>query len=406
MAQPSPDSDLPNNPDHDANEQNSTVSNNKRIMFISLALIAGITIGFTISECTLRLLEIKPERYAPPQWHVFMDNSYRSTPSMWGDGLIKKTSRFANQGVVMGEYVPNSKFKVTYSSNPRGYFDADNGVIFKINSLGLRGPEVTENKPSNTLRILGLGDSFAFGEGVRDEDTFLRRLEHSLNANPVNGALVEVLNAGTQGYNSRDEVLYLEHRWLKLAPDVVLISFYLNDAYTDDTFWIRGEGLGIYLAEPQGLAQYSYVIDLIKHEYGARKIRRSMQTYYSHAYFSQPQRSFRPIGGVNADWHASRTALEHAVKLSHAKGFKIALVIFPEFQALDKEYPFEQIHSLVKNSCTSFGMPVLDLLDTYRGYVDRDLWVHPSDHHPNEIAHKMAADAIDVFLRQNILDTE
>lgn len=42
-------------------------------------------------------------------------------------------------------------------------------------------------------------------------------------------------------------MLYLEGPWLSLAPDLVLLNFYLNDAYSDATFLNNGEALGIYL---------------------------------------------------------------------------------------------------------------------------------------------------------------
>jgi hypothetical protein len=34
---------------------------------------------------------------------------------------------------------------------------------------------------------------------------------------------------------------------------------------------------------------------------------------------------------------------------------------------------------------------------------DEDLWVHPSDHHPNEVAHRLAGEAIESFIRKRFL---
>jgi hypothetical protein len=62
-----------------------------------------------------------------------------------------------------------------------------------------------------------------------------------------------VLNAAVMGYNTRDEVIYLERRWLAFAPDLVLITFYLNDAYSDTTFLNMGQELALDAA-PTGLA--------------------------------------------------------------------------------------------------------------------------------------------------------
>ncbi|MFB6217253.1 MAG: hypothetical protein ABEJ72_09890, partial [Candidatus Aenigmatarchaeota archaeon] len=45
-----------------------------------------------------------------------------------------------------------------------------------INRKGLRGPDFSREKPSNTTRILVVGDSFTFGLGVNMSDVFTERL--------------------------------------------------------------------------------------------------------------------------------------------------------------------------------------------------------------------------------------
>ena len=56
-------------------------------------------------------------------------------------------------------------------------------IIYKMNSLGLRGPEPDYN---NDNRILCAGGSFVFGTGVNNEDTFIDRLSSTLNASYIN----------------------------------------------------------------------------------------------------------------------------------------------------------------------------------------------------------------------------
>lgn len=41
---------------------------------------------------------------------------------------------------------------------------------------------------------------------------------------------------------------------------------------------------------------------------------------------------------------------------------------------------------------------MIDLLPVYSAYQDKDLWVNPTDQHPNEIAHKLAAESLSDFL--------
>ena len=68
------------------------------------------------------------------------------------------------------------------------------GIPVKINSQGLRGPETTYEKPSDTFRILNLGDSVVMGWGVREKDTYGRQLEQLLNKGGTANLRYEVIN--------------------------------------------------------------------------------------------------------------------------------------------------------------------------------------------------------------------
>lgn len=365
----------------------------RRQTFAAVAVIGSGLLVLVLVEIGLRMFGVRPERYPAPRWLVSAGGQFHER-GLWGEGLIKVPGRFASDGFMMGEYVPGAVFKVVYASNPRGYFDDGNGVVMRINSQGFRGPEVTEPKPANVFRIIGLGDSFTFGVGVREDHTFLRKLDGLLNSD--GGKAFEVMNAGVQGYNTRDEVLYLTHRWLSFEPDLVLITFYLNDAYADDRILNNGETLGIYF-RPAGLARISCLWDHFQHASRLRELSAKVEEYYKSHYFTQVGRGFR-LPGERFDWPDCRRALAKAKSVAEGRKIRVALVIFPELFRLAGKYPFEHIHELVKNTCDELGIDVLDLLDSYRGIKEAELWVHPSDHHPNEVAHGIAAKAIHDFL--------
>jgi tetratricopeptide (TPR) repeat protein len=374
----------------------------KGILFRVLAVLAGLAAGALLAEACLRVFRIRPERYPPQQWLAWDGVAFRDT-GVWGGGLVKRRSPFADEGVTMGEYVPHAIFRGIFASNPRGYFDHDNSVLATINSLGLRGEEITAEKPAGTYRILGIGDSFAFGEGVKDDDTFLHRLQLRLNAGNAGPTRYQVLNAGVQGYNTRDEVVYLEHHWLALNPDLVLIVFYINDAYDDGAILNRGQELGIYRANPVGLGRYSYLLDLAQYKYHAYQDSRKVEAYYNQHFFSQARSFLENPGDVKVDWTVCRAALERAGQITRQRNIKLGLVMFPELFKLKGGYPFMQVHSLVRDTCSRLGIPFLDLFDTFRGHEPKTLWVHPSNHHPNEIAHAMAAEAIERFVKEQFL---
>lgn len=95
------------------------------------------------------------------------------------------------------------------------------GRTYHINSLGLRGDEIssTKNKP----RVVALGNSCTFGWGIPGGQTYSDRLQDILG----NG--YEVINAGIPGYTSYQGREFFQKDILKLKPDILLVLFAWND---------------------------------------------------------------------------------------------------------------------------------------------------------------------------------
>ena len=109
----------------------------------------------------------------------------------------------------------------------------------KINSRRLRGPEWPYQKPiAGLYRILCLGDSYCEGYSVDLCDLFTERLQNLLNG-LEDGARYEVINGGTGGYSTDQELLFFETEGYKYQPDLVVLLIYYNDVAvnTQDTYW-------------------------------------------------------------------------------------------------------------------------------------------------------------------------
>jgi len=366
----------------------------RKLIVRAAAVVVGLLAGVLLTELGLRVLGIVPERYPESKWFVWENGQYE--PTVKDVRAIREASRL---GIAMGQYRAGSKLRQVFASNPHGQLDDDNGVEYSINSLGLRGPEITADKPAGTFRILGVGDSITFGIGVRDNETYLRQIETALNAQYHDHPRFEVLNSGVQGYNTRDEVIALEHRWLPLQPDLVVIFFYLNDAYNDDLIQNMGQELGVH-RQATALGHVSRIYDLYQHNRQTRRDRAGVEKLYNERFFTEAEAAL-PTSGY--DWRKSRAALAYAAGLAHARDFKLALVILPELYQLDGKYPFEAVHQLVANTGQELGIPTLDLLPTFKGRDPSPLWVHPTDHHPNRDAHALVAGAVDEFLEREKL---
>jgi len=93
------------------------------------------------------------------------------------------------------------------------------------NSRGLRDEEYPYKKPEGTYRILMLGDSFVYGDGVQQSEAFPEVLESLLQEH----GSFEVINSGVTGYGLTQETLYYETEGYKYEPDLVMLVFYHND---------------------------------------------------------------------------------------------------------------------------------------------------------------------------------
>ena len=100
-------------------------------------------------------------------------------------------------------------------------------TMIEVNSKGLRGPEVDYAKPPGTARILFLGDSVTFGFFVEEPDTFPRAVQRSLERSA--SKTIEIINTGVGGYSPWQQKLYLEREGYRYEPDLVIVSFVLND---------------------------------------------------------------------------------------------------------------------------------------------------------------------------------
>lgn len=95
-----------------------------------------------------------------------------------------------------------------------------------VNSHGMRAPEFAVPKPAGRIRIICFGDSYTYGYGVGQEETYPAQLGRLLEARFP--GRYEVLNAGVNGYGTFQE-LYALKRALRYQPDVVIVSSTYND---------------------------------------------------------------------------------------------------------------------------------------------------------------------------------
>lgn len=322
-------------------------------------------------------------------------------------------ARFQAPGELYG---PRERvFLDCYPSNPRGYFDIDlrrpdvrrryealgvNGlaavtarapfaVEFRYNSLFFRERELGP-KPAGVLRVVLLGDSFTEGQGVKEGDTTARRLEALLNASGE--ARWEVLNCARRGADFPSLNRMFE-KVLPYDPDVVVHAMVLNDVERSKTFdarrgrlddWILDRrrllaGEGPVRPGPLGSRLVEFVGDRVE----SWRVGRETTRWYLDLYGPPNQEG----------WARTQDDLRDMDRRMREHGGRFLVASWPLLVDLDT-YPFTAADETVARFCTAAGIPRVDLRAALHGQPAESLWVHPVDHHPNEIAHRLAAEAL------------
>ena len=240
------------------------------------------------------------------------------------------------------------------SSNPYLRYELVPGAKtanISINSDGFRGQEYPIAKPSDTFRILMLGDSETFSFMLAQNESLAAQLEDQLNRNQ-GGVHYEVLNFGVEGYNIFQELEMLKTKGLKYSPDLIILNYVLNDPepgeyYFDKTFFMRHSALVRY---------FSYRIKkaLIRRERKRLNIKTEVDNYY---YYHSPK-YFVPV----------KEAMLEMADIAAERDNKLVVVIFPassiEVKDFKGNYPYRKLHELVK-SINSDNIIFIDLMDEF-----------------------------------------
>lgn len=282
-----------------------------------------------------------------------------------------------------------------YDRNPRGYFRDNNTVRHITNGAGFRGPEILQEQSKTVYRVLFLGDSITFGEGVYFKDTYPEQFKNlAQNDGLFNGKTVESINAGVGGYNTRNEYTLLEDivGFYKIKPDRIVVGYYLNDA--DETLFkvnSNGEFTRIASGPESFIDSTKKMPELFKifrtfriawNWYIGKVITEKTVDYYHAAYRED-----------SLGWLETKRAINDFGNFQRTTGIPITFMIFPALFRLN-DYPFMVEQGKVVKELEDNNLEYISLLPLLSKYTGPELWVHPTDQHPNEIVHKIVAEAL------------
>lgn len=128
----------------------------------------------------------------------------------------------------MGSFVPSDLLPYTLRPNSSsGLKRQEFDTRIHVNGLGFRGAEMELD--DDALRILIVGDSFTFGWGVEDDETYPARMQVHLDE-LLGPGRTQVLNAGFAAcYYPDTYYLWLKEVGMAFEPDLVVVGFYLGN---------------------------------------------------------------------------------------------------------------------------------------------------------------------------------
>jgi hypothetical protein len=269
---------------------------------------------------------------------------------------------------------------------------ADNGGFFsrrwyrtgavRRNSAGFREREFQNAKPSGIYRIAVVGDSFTFGNGIRQEDRYSDLLRVRLPTH------FEVLNFGTPGANTPEHRNLIGELLPRIHPDFVLLQWYVNDMEDDD---VTGRPTSQPLMPRRLLHEWLSMNSALYTLANSQWTEAQISFGWTPAYSEYLRRRLGADEGRDA--RIDRDLLRDLIATCRKRGVPLGIVLFPDTTAdLGSRYPFGYLHERVLGVCQEHGLICVDLRADFSRVKDRrTLWANRLDHHPSALANEIAA---------------
>ena len=256
----------------------------------------------------------------------------------------------------------------------------------KRNADGFRDREFPRERTPGTERILAVGDSFTFGDGVEDvAKTWPKVLESRLNAA---GRPSEVFNLGIPGTNTAFQRAKLDAVGWSLLPDRVVLAFVPNDPEPPGS---NTRVVPVRLNPPLlPLGGLDTRLTRASRAYAWLRGRRNAlweRFGWKESYADYVRSLYRP----GPDWEAWVREAGALGEEARAHGVALTVVLFPLMRDLEAD-PFRPEREAAAEVWKAAGAEVVDLAPAFRGRPSSELCISPTDAHPNAEGHRLAAE--------------
>ncbi len=260
------------------------------------------------------------------------------------------------------------------------------------NSLKLRGKQFEVARNNRVMRVVVLGDSLAYGQGVWPYEKRFPEQALTIFQKRHPGLDIEIINTGIAGQDLIQHNQYLAKFVLALKPDFVLYQWFINDMNT--TY----DDLSLFVAPPlisnakwhKTLTEKSVLYFLLQRTWGQIRTQLGLQrnvNEYLTGKFSDPKSKYALAANEQLNKLLNRLKQEN---IPHG------IVLFPSLDTKMSAYQLGFLHKQVLDVCKEHEIGCLDLRQAYSKYDGqiKDLWANIFDHQPSALAHRVAAEEI------------
>lgn len=249
-----------------------------------------------------------------------------------------------------------------------------------VNAFGLRGPERTPRGADET-RVLCLGDSFVYGQGVAEADTISAQLERALERRRGAGARpAAVWNGGHRAYNTEQELALLAELAPRLAPDVVVLVWYPNDLEETD---VAGAARRLAESGPITFDTGARFEGAVARNWRLKQLVRHSALAMRLHDLAQDWRTAAPVSGDGVERGYTRLgdSLARFAALARTHDFDALVAVLPDSASVARDEEFEDraapsAAARVLALAADAGVAAVDLLPALRAQRRRDGRLH------------------------------
>jgi hypothetical protein len=345
-----------------------THSRTKLYLRRSALFVGSFLLSLLLAEGVMRALDI-----GPPPW-----------PDMRG-----RVSRRASDAELIVELAPGGVQEIDYR-DARGA--PPRTVQMCVNEQGMRGPLRDLPKLPGVLRVACLGDSFTFGWGVEEGQSWPDHLQRLFEERRP-GDAVEVLNFGVPAYNTTQEVRCLRQKALSYEPDLVLLTYFANDISMP-----RAPG------EPERPGARDWIIRWTHPSQGGLtawlRAHSRLADFSCDALYRWRNESFLGWHGEldytdsSPGWARSKNALIEARDLLDERDVSFGVLLYPYLKRAGEHLATHDVYQEVQSFCEREGIACLDGEPVFSATDPDRLRLSAHDYHPRGEAHAMFAEAV------------